>query len=219
MLVTATQAHAQTAPCTADGADGAAAATASAPSRSGTLRNGDLLKINVFRQKEFSGDYVIDNQGRVVIPGLGEVHAAGTTPEGVEDRLKGLLNCRGFLPDASVQAQIRISVLGEVRNAGLFPVDPGMNVLQVVTLAGGQLPDADLSKTRIMREGRTYTLDLGNALNGSSSAVPAGVVLQSGDVVLVPKKSGLTQGDWGMIFGGLAALTTAANLIVTLTRR
>src|SRR4051812_27731223 len=72
----------------------------------GALRSGDLLKINVFRMKEISGDYLIDSDGRLVIPGLGSLMAAGLGPRDVEANLRELLVCRGFVPDVSVQALV-----------------------------------------------------------------------------------------------------------------
>src|SRR4051812_34212150 len=118
----------------------------------GALRSGDLLKINVFRMKEISGDYLIDSDGRLVIPGLGSLMAAGLAPRDVEANLRALLVCRGFVPDVSVQALVRVSIAGEVRTPGTFPVEPGISVLRVLTLAGGQTPNADLSKAHVVRE-------------------------------------------------------------------
>ena len=184
----------------------------------GALRSGDLLKINVFRLKEFSGDYIIDSQGRVVIPGLGIVHTGGLQPPQVEARLRGLLECRGYSQDAailSVQPQIRISVLGEVRNPGLFPVDPGVGLLQVITLAGGETGYADLTHTRVVREGRTFTIDLRSALSGAPSGQ---ITLNSNDVVVVPRKSGFTREDASFTFGALSTLFSIVSIIVTLRR-
>lgn len=190
-----------------------------ASARAGALRAGDLLKINIFRQKELTGDYLIDSQGRAVIPGLGVIQAAGLDPSQVEGRLKALLACRGYPSESSVQAQIRVSVLGEVRLPGLFPVDPSTKVLQLITLAGGQTPNADLARTRILRGGRSYTVDLGSALAGRPDGDAGGVVLQSGDVVIVPRRSGFSQSDWAIVFSGAATVMTLVNVIVTLTRR
>lgn len=202
----------QAQPCTVPAAADTAAHAA------GALRTGDLLKINIFRQKELSGDYIIDPQGRIVIAGLGAVPAAGLTPPQVEDDLKALLACRGYPTEVSVQAQIRVSVLGAVRAPGLFPVDPATKVLQIITLAGGQTPDADLAHTRIVRNGRSYSLDLGSALAGRPDGDAGGVVLQSGDVVYVPKRSGFSQAEWGLVFSGLATLTSMLTMFVTLSR-
>jgi protein involved in polysaccharide export with SLBB domain len=182
----------------------------------GALRSGDLLKINVFRMKEISGDYLIDSDGRLVIPGLGSLMAAGLGPRDVEANLRELLVCRGFVPDVSVQALVRVSIAGEVRTPGTFPVEPGISVLRVLTLAGGQTPNADLSKAHVVREGRAYPVDLNAALAGGAAG---NVILNSNDVVVVPKKSGFTREDAAFALGVAGVLLSALNVVVTLTRR
>jgi len=181
----------------------------------GALRSGDLLKIAVFRNKELSGDYLIDSQGRLVVPGLGEMHAAGVTPGQVENGLRQLLACQGIRPDVSVQAQIRVSVLGEVRNPGVFPVDPGVTLLQLLTAAGGETQRADLSHATVIRGGKSYPVNLQSALGGGSSG---GIILNSNDVLVVPKRGGFTREDAAFALGAASALVTVVNLIVTLTR-
>lgn len=181
----------------------------------GVLQAGDLLKIAVFRNKELTGDYIIDAQGRLVIPGLGVLDAAGLTPRQVEDGLRQLLSCQGIRPDVSVQAQIRVSVLGEVRNPGVFPVDPGVTLLQLLTVAGGESPRADLAHARVIREGKSYPVNLQAALNGGSAG---SIVLNSNDVLIVPKKRGFSREDASFLLGAVSALVTVANLVVTLSR-
>ena len=181
----------------------------------GVLRGGDLLKVAVFRNKELSGDYLIDGQGRIVVPGLGELHAAGMTPSQVETGLRQLLACQGIRPDVSVQAQIRVSVLGEVRNPGVFPVDPGVTLLQLLTAAGGETQRADLAHARVIRSGKSYPVNLQSALGGGSSG---SIILNSNDVLVVPKRGGFTREDAGFALGAVSALVTVANLIITLTR-
>lgn len=183
--------------------------------RVGVLRSGDLLKINVFRTKELSGDYLIDSQGRLVIPGLGVLQTAGLEPRQVEQGLRELLACQGIRPEVSVQAQIRVSVLGEVRTPGIFPVDPGITLLQLLTVAGGETPRADLSKARVIREGRSYPVNLRGALAGGSAG---SIVLNSNDVLVVPKRTGFTREDASFVLGALGALVGVLNLVATLTR-
>lgn len=199
--------------CSTEAAAGATPDTSQ--KRVGGLRSGDLLKISVFRAKEISGEYIIDTDGRLVIPGLGVLPAAGAGPRDVEERLRALLVCRGIVPDVSVQALIRISVLGEVRNQGTFPSEPGISLLRVLTLAGGPTPQADLKRTRVVREGRSYPVDLDAALRGNASG---SVILNSNDVVVVPKRSGFTREDASFLFSIVGVLASVASMAVTLSR-
>jgi protein involved in polysaccharide export with SLBB domain len=180
----------------------------------GTLRPGDILDIVVYREKELSSKYLIDSRGFVQIPGLGVVQAAGLDPTQVKAALEESLRQRGFeRPELSVQPLVRVSVLGQVRTPGLYPVDPGTSLLQLITIAGGPGDNADLRKTRVVRDGRAYTVDLESALAGSSAGR---IVLYSNDYVVVPRGNGWTRENIGFALGILSTLLTVVNLAVTL---
>lgn len=182
----------------------------------GGLRPGDLLKIAVYRDKELSGEYLIDSRGYVQIPGLGNILVVGLDPTQARDQLIAALMDRGFsAPEIAVQALIRVSVLGEVRTPGLQPVEPGSSLLQVVTIAGGPTDRADLSKTQVVRDGRAFRVDLESGLEGSAAGR---VVLYSNDIVVVPKRTGLTRENLGFIIGGVSAALTLVNLVLTIQR-
>ena len=182
----------------------------------GTLRPGDILDIVVYREKELSNKYLIDSRGFVQIPGLGVVQAAGLDPTQVKERLVDSLRARGLeRPEISVQPLVRVSVLGQIRTPGLYPVDPGTSLLQLITLAGGPAENADLRRTRVVRDGRAYTVDLESALAGSSAGR---IVLYSNDYVVVPRRTGFTRENLMFGFGVLSTLITVVNLVVTLRR-
>lgn len=182
----------------------------------GVLRPGDVLEIIVYRDKELSNKYLIDSRGFVQIPGLGVVQAAGLDPTQVKARLVDSLRARGFeRPELSVQPLVRVSVLGEVRAPNLFPVDPGTSLLQLLTLAGGPTPNADLRKARVIRDGRAFTVDLESALGGGAAGR---IVLYSNDYLIVPKKTGFTRENLGLVLSGVGVLLTIVNVAVSLRR-
>jgi len=171
----------------------------------GALRPGDVLKIVVFRDKELSGDYPIDARGFVQIPGLGVIKAAGLDPTDVTDRLRLALVERGFArPEISVQPLIRVSVLGEVRSPNVYPVDPGTDLLKLLTVAGGPTDRARLRDTRVIRDGRAFRVDMEGGLQGSAAGR---IVLYSNDVIVVGRRKGLTSEN-------LSLTVTAASLIL-----
>jgi|SRR5579883_224999 polysaccharide export outer membrane protein len=179
----------------------------------GTLRSGDLLKIRVYRDSELSGQYLIDAQGNVQIPGLGVVRAAGLDPVQVQDRLVEALRARGFrTPELAVQPLIRVSVLGQVRAPGLYPVDPGVSVIQLLTLAGGPTDRANLRRAQVVRDNRAFTIDLQSALGGSAAGR---VALYSNDVVYLPERRSIFSRE---NIGLAATLAGLALSIVTLAQ-
>lgn len=182
----------------------------------GGLRPGDVLRVVVFREKELSGDFLIDARGIVQIPGVGALEVVGMEPQEAQQRIVDALKLRGFSsPEVAVQAQIRVSVLGEVRQPALYPTEPGTSLLQLVTLAGGPTERANLRKTRVVRDGRVFVVDLESGLAGSAAGR---VVLYSGDYVIVPRKTGFTRETFAFVVSlvsGVAALTAA---IISLQR-
>ena len=184
----------------------------SAPRIVGVLRAGDLLKSHIYRDSELSGEYQIDARGTVQIPGIGVIRAAGLDPLAVKERLAEALRARGFSqPELAVYPLVRVSVLGEVRTPSLYSVDPGTSLIQLVTLAGGPTERANLQRTRVVREGRAFNVNLESALTGSSSGQ---VVLNSNDVVYVPRKTGWTRENLAFVLTSVSVLLSIANILI-----
>ena len=182
----------------------------------GVLRPGDALKITVWREKELSGEYLIDARGLVQIPGLGDIIVAGLTPMEVKARLSEQLVRRGIVaPEIAVQPVIRVSVLGEVRTPGLLSVEPGTNLIHLITLAGGPTERANMKAVRVIRAGRPYEVDLQSALSGSSAGR---VVLFSNDVVFLERKRGLTRENLSFGMNMLTAVLSIVSVITVLQR-
>jgi len=180
----------------------------------GVLRQGDVVNVIVFRNKELSGEFLIDTRGNIQIPGLAEIPAAGVAPTEMKERIRAVMMRHGFEdPDLAVLPLLRVSVLGEVRKPGAYPVEPGTSLLQLLTLAGGPSETADLRKARVVREGRAFGVDLQSALGGSASGR---VVLYSNDVLVVPKRGGLTRERLGFLLTGATTAVSLINLIIAL---
>jgi len=201
----------------------AAAQDTTAPSQldtaarpTGALRQGDILQLKVYRDSELSGKYLIDARGEVQIPGLGTIRAAGFTPSQISDRMVEAMRARGFRdPELAIQPQIRVSVLGEVRLPQLYSVDPGVSLIQLLTLAGGPGDHADLQHTRVIRDGRQFIVDLQSALAGS----PTGRLgLYSNDVVYIPKRGGLTRENATFILSIVGTSLTVLTAVLVITR-
>ena len=183
----------------------------------GVLRPGDALKIAVWREKELTGEYLIDARGLVQIPGLGDIVVAGLTPMEVKARLSEQLVRRGIItPEVAVQPVIRVSVLGEVRSPGLLSVEPGTNLIHLITLAGGPTERANMRAVRVIRAGRPYEVDLESALSGSSAGR---VVLFSNDVVFLDRKRGLTRENLSFGLNMLTAVLTVVSVVTVLQNR
>jgi polysaccharide export outer membrane protein len=186
---------------------------ASAERRVGGLRAGDLLRVVVFREKELSGDYLIDARGFVQIPGIGVLQVAGLEPQQAQELIVEALRTRGIAQEVAVQAQVRVSVLGEVRQPALYPTEPGTSLLQLLTIAGGPTERANLRKTRVVRDGRVFVVDLESGLSGGAAGR---VVLYSGDYVVVPRRSGFTRENFSFVLSAVGAVAALAAAFLAL---
>ena len=105
------------------------------------LGGGDQVRIITFGEDQLTGEFRVDDQGRIALPLLGGVKAEGLTPQQLEDLVGTELKKRNLLKDASVSVEVLayrpIFVLGEVAKPGQYPYQPGMTVLTSVAVAGG----------------------------------------------------------------------------------
>jgi polysaccharide export outer membrane protein len=105
------------------------------------LGSGDQLRIITFGEDQLTGEFSVDDQGRIDLPLLGNVKAAGLTPQELGKQIAQGLNKTGVTRDASVAVQVLayrpIFVLGEVAKPGQYAYQPGMTMLTAVAVAGG----------------------------------------------------------------------------------
>ena len=136
----------------------------------------DKLSVNTFGVQSLSGDLQVDASGRLSVPLIGVVEAAGLTPgelaATIEDRLRGQ-----YVRDPQVTVNLEetvsqvITVDGQVKKPGLFPVVGRITLMRAVATAGGTDEFAKLSEVLVFRDvgGQRYlgVYDLGAIRNGN----------------------------------------------------
>jgi polysaccharide export outer membrane protein len=158
------------------------------------LRPGDILKVDVWGNEAFSGQFIVDETGRLQYPVLGEIDARNLTLGELRERLKTGLEEIFKSPFITVTPLFRMAVLGEVRLPSLYTVDPTLSVLDVVAMAGGPTPNGNMNKIRLLRDGQQLAL----AFNEGRSLQDMGV--RSGDQIIVPKRT-FTRDDLQVLMG------------------
>ena len=104
---------------------------------------GDVLGIVFWREKEMSGDVAVLPDGRITLPLINEVNAAGLTPEQLRTQL--IEAARQFVTDPTATVVVRqvnsrrVFVTGMVAKPGQYPLYQTMTVLQLIATAGGLL--------------------------------------------------------------------------------
>ncbi|MBS1152532.1 MAG: wza3 [Myxococcaceae bacterium] len=156
------------------------------------IRPGDVLNVRVFQQDNMSARARVRNDGKISLPFLNDVTAAGFTPvvlgAQLQTRLKDFINNPVVTVSLEEVRQLSISVLGEVPRPGIYPLDVGSGVLQALAAAGGFTNFAyrDVYVMRLMPFGEKplrIRFDYQKLTRAEGKA--AVFALRSGDTVLV----------------------------------
>ncbi|NCN85835.1 MAG: polysaccharide export protein [Sphingomonadales bacterium] len=116
----------------------------------------DKLKIDVFGVEDLSKEMQIDASGRLSFPLVGVVEASGLTPGELADELEKRLQGR-YVRDPQVTVNLEetvsqvITVDGQVKKPGLYPVIGRMTLMRAVATAGGTDEFAKLNDVVIFR--------------------------------------------------------------------
>jgi len=135
----------------------AAAPTASKPhDDSFVIGNDDVLAINVWKEPDISRSIPVRSDGRISLPLVGEVQAAGQTPLKLEAEIASKLKNYISEPEVTVMVQQinsqKFNVLGQVMHPGSFVITNSPTVLDAIALSGGFRDFAKQKSIYVLRE-------------------------------------------------------------------
>jgi polysaccharide export outer membrane protein len=151
----------------------------------------DVLSVVFFREKDMSAEVVVRPDGKISLPMLNDVPAAGMTPEQLADSVEKAATKFVREPDATVMVKDirsrRVYVSGEVARPGMFPLGNEMTVMQALAEAGGPLEHANKSEIFVVRmengQERRYRFNYTEYVRGRN--VTQNIRLLPGDTILV----------------------------------
>lgn len=156
------------------------------------LHAGDKLEIAVWKEVDLQRIVTVRPDGRFSFPLTGDVQAVGRSAEEIRTDIESRL--KRYIPEPVVTVTVtevagnRVYVIGQVTRPGMFVMNPQLNVLQALSLAGGTTPFAKLDSISILRSSgsaqRTLPFRYSQVVDGK--ALEQNVTLESGDVVIVP---------------------------------
>lgn len=152
----------------------------------------DILDVSVWKEPELTRRLPVRPDGKVSIPLLNDVQAAGLTPTQLAATItEGL---KKFVTDPQVTVIVtqinsqRVYILGEVGRAGAYPLLPQMTVLQAISSAGGLNTFANGKKIYVLRQvnGKPakYPFNYKEVLGGKRA--DENIPLKAGDTIVVP---------------------------------
>ncbi len=160
------------------------------PAGQSIIAVGDVVNIRVYEQPSLSTDGKIRPDGRIAIPFIGEVVAAGKTPSALAQEIEAGLRQFIVTPKVTVNiatsTPVSVSILGEVGKQGVITLEPSSGLLQALAQAGGPSEYADKSAIFVLRKVPQFhrirfTYDALMRNEDGAATFP----LQNGDVVLV----------------------------------
>lgn len=119
----------------------------------GPIGAGDLLEMSVFDTPELSGKLRVSNTGDILLPLVGSLHVAGMKAEEAQNLIRQKFIDGGFLKDPQVTVFVAeyatqgVSVVGEVKNPGVYPAFGTHHLLDYISLAQGLTPLAGTTIT------------------------------------------------------------------------
>lgn len=159
------------------------------------LNPGDLVQISVWREEELDRQVLVQPDGSISFPLIGQIMAKGRTASELEGEIGNRLE--RFIPQAVATVELlevkgnKIFVMGEVLRPGQYQMSGPLTVVQAISLAGGFSQFAAADRIRVLRgegdEEVAYTVDYECVAN--STNVAANLPLRAGDTVIVPGKT------------------------------
>lgn len=151
----------------------------------------DQILISILPEPVIERIVTVRPDGKVSLDLIGDVHAAGMTPEEIAESVR--VEIGRFKRNASVTVTLiaaesdTITLFGEVRNPGTFPIQHDIRVAEAIAQLGGTTNFASKRNVRVIRAARYHTVILEvNLSRIQSGDLSSNIQLLSGDIVVVP---------------------------------
>src|SRR5271163_2156285 len=194
MAVSAGPAHAAQTPDGGKGDSGTKQSAIQTPAAVEEYKIGaqDVLRIDVWKEAELTRTVPVRPDGKISLPLLNDVQAAGLTPtelsKVISEGLKKFINSPQVTVTVSEINSRRVYVTGEVAHAGAFPLLPNMTVLQALSSSGGFTQFAKTKAIYVLRseDGKQVKHPFNYKEVVAGRKQEENIALQPGDVIVVP---------------------------------
>lgn len=148
----------------------------------------DQLAIRVWREPEVSGSVIVRPDGMITMPLIGEVQAAGKTPnqlkEAIAEQLSEYLTRPEVLVSVTGIRSKKYYITGQVNSTGSFPLVVPTTILEALSGAGGFQQWANTKKIVILRGSKRIPFNYKDVIKGKN--LDQNIYLENGDHIIVP---------------------------------
>jgi polysaccharide biosynthesis/export protein len=171
------------------------------PSAGGTVKDSpefvigseDVLAIDVWKEPEVSRAVAVRSDGKITLPLIGEMQAAGKTPKQLQAEIaKGLIS---YISDPEVTVIVqatnskKYSILGHINHAGSVPLTAPTTILDAIATAGGFQDFAKRKQVYVLRtgpDGREQRIPFNYVDVIKGKHPEQNILLQARDIIIVP---------------------------------
>jgi polysaccharide export outer membrane protein len=152
----------------------------------------DLLKVSVWKESDLSTSLPVRPDGKISLPLIGDLDAAGFTPTQlgavITDKLKQYVDDPRVTVVVTAINSKKIFILGSVNKTGSYALLPNMTVLQALSNAGGFSQFADLKHMYVLRteSGKQTKLSFNYKRLIKGEDMQQNIVLKPGDTIVIP---------------------------------
>jgi len=150
----------------------------------------DVLYVEVFNQPRFTRPVGVRPDGKITMPIIGDMQAAGLTPNKLRDQLKEaygsseLINPIVDVTVTQVNSQ-KYTVSGEIGRPGPYPLTAPTHVFEALNNAGGFKDFASKKKIKILRGTQVIMFNYKAYLDNPKKNQDKNILLQNGDTIIV----------------------------------
>lgn len=158
------------------------------------INPGDIIEINVWKEEGMVQEVLVRPDGGISFPLVGDLTVQGLSLVDVEAAVTQKLSKYLADPVVTVSAKQllgnKIYVIGQVNKPGEYVVNRYVDVMQVLSMAGGMTPFAGVNNIIILRRdtnGKQQAIEFEYGELEDGDELEQNIMLQAGDVVVVPK--------------------------------
>jgi polysaccharide biosynthesis/export protein len=152
----------------------------------------DILYIHVWKEEAISRTVPVRIDGKISLPLIDEIQAAGLTPLQLKEKLIEKLKDFVESPNISVLVMeansFKVFISGQVKSPGVYRLKHEMTILQIIPMAGGFTEWANEKKILIIRkennQEKRLTVNYKKIVEGKDSS--SNYILKAGDTIIVP---------------------------------
>lgn len=157
-----------------------------------TIGPEDVLQIHVWKEPALSATVPVRIDGKISLPLIHDVQAAGLTPlqlqETLVEKLKDFIESPNVSVTVTDPSSFKVFVSGEVRTPGVFRLRTQTTLFQIIPMAGGFTEWANPKKILIIRnedgKEKRFTVNYKKSIKGKDPE--SNIILKPGDTIIVP---------------------------------